>query len=289
VANPNGLIYSSPVYFDGKIYLQGVGDVLKAFALKLDPATNTMMLDETPVSQGTIVSGFPGTVESISADGTSNGIVWSPQVDAFGSSGPAVLRAYDANNLTTPLYSSDQAGPRDTAGGGVKFTTPTIANGTVYLGTQFEVDVYGLLRRSPAPAEAQQGNVLPTNLVSDLPGAAQLQDPHLVNPRGISKSGNPFWVSDSGASPSTVAQGTQALNMDFGALVLAQKQFAQDSRHDPGMAAMPAPGTGHDAPTQTLDRLFAAGWHPRVGHTNGAGVTMPALDQLFATGGSSDL
>jgi hypothetical protein len=148
VANPNGLIYSSPVYFDGKIYLQGVGDVLKAFALKLDPATNTMLLDKTPVSEGTIVSGFPGTVESISADGTSNGIVWSPQVDGFASSDPAILRAYDANNLSTPLYASNQAGPRDTAGGGVKFTTPTIANGMVYLGTQFEVDVYGLLRRS---------------------------------------------------------------------------------------------------------------------------------------------
>ena len=50
VANPHGLIYSSPVYVAGKIYIHGVGDVLKAFALKLDPATNTMMLDETPVS-----------------------------------------------------------------------------------------------------------------------------------------------------------------------------------------------------------------------------------------------
>ncbi|HEX3451573.1 MAG TPA: hypothetical protein VHS97_25190, partial [Isosphaeraceae bacterium] len=144
-ANPQGLIYSSPAYFDGKVYIQGVGDVIKAFALKLDPATNTMMLDETPVTQGNIVSGFPGTVESISADGTSNGIVWSAQVDGFASDGPAILRAYEANNLATPLYASNQAGPRDTAGGGVKFTTPTIANGHVYLGTQFEVDAYGLL------------------------------------------------------------------------------------------------------------------------------------------------
>src|SRR5260370_29546603 len=115
-----------------------------------------MMLNETPISQGTTVSAFPGTVESVSADGTSNGIVWSPQVDAFASSGPAILRAYDANNLSTPLYSSNQAGPRDTAGGGGKFVTPTIANGRVYLRAQFQVDVYGLPRRSPGPGEAQQ-------------------------------------------------------------------------------------------------------------------------------------
>lgn len=145
-ANPHGLIYSSPAYFDGKVYIQGVGDVLKSFALKVDPATNTMMLDETPVSQGTTVSGFPGEVQSVSANGNSNGIVWTAQVDASATGGPAILRAYNANDLSTPLYSSDQSGSRDTAGGGVKFTTPTIANGHVYLGAQFEVDVYGLLR-----------------------------------------------------------------------------------------------------------------------------------------------
>ena len=144
-ANPNGLIYSTPVYFDGKIYIQGVGDVLKAFALKLDPATNTMMLGETPVSQGTAVSGFPGEVQSVSANGTTNGIVWEAEVDGFATGAPAILRAYNANDLSTPLYASNQAGPRDTAGGGIKFSTPTIANGLVYLGTQTELDVYGLL------------------------------------------------------------------------------------------------------------------------------------------------
>jgi hypothetical protein len=144
MANPNGLIYSSPVYFDGKIYIQGVGDVLKAFALKLDPATNTMMIDETPVSEGTIPSGFPGTLPSVAADGTKNGIVWDAQVDSF-TGAPAILRAYDANDLSNVLYASNQAGSRDTAGGAVRFVTPAVANGHVYLGAQFEVDVYGLL------------------------------------------------------------------------------------------------------------------------------------------------
>src|SRR5256885_2079623 len=49
------------------------------------------------------------------------------------------------------------------------------------------------------------GNVLQTNLVSDLPGVAVVQDPNLVNPWGIAENSNsPFWVSDNGASVSTL-------------------------------------------------------------------------------------
>src|SRR5262245_58439152 len=71
-------------------------------------------------------------------------------------------------------------------------------------------------RRLPAPAfrptlEALEdrrllaGNVLQTNMVSDLPGVAQNLDPNLVNPWGISESsGSPFWVSDNGTGVSTL-------------------------------------------------------------------------------------
>ena len=48
-------------------------------------------------------------------------------------------------------------------------------------------------------------NVLQTNLVSDLPGVAQVQGPHLVNPWGISDAaGSPFWVSDNNAGVTTL-------------------------------------------------------------------------------------
>jgi uncharacterized protein (TIGR03118 family) len=55
------------------------------------------------------------------------------------------------------------------------------------------------------------GNVLQTNLVSDLPGVAAVTDPNLVNPWGISESpttptrpGSPFWISDNNAGVSSL-------------------------------------------------------------------------------------
>jgi uncharacterized protein (TIGR03118 family) len=56
-----------------------------------------------------------------------------------------------------------------------------------------------------AATASTSGTVLQTNLVSDLPGVAQLQDPNLVNPWGISASaGSPFWVSDNNAGVATL-------------------------------------------------------------------------------------
>jgi uncharacterized protein (TIGR03118 family) len=44
-----------------------------------------------------------------------------------------------------------------------------------------------------------------TNLVSDIPGLAQITDPQLVNPWGVSESAtSPFWVSDQATSNSTL-------------------------------------------------------------------------------------
>ena len=51
------------------------------------------------------------------------------------------------------------------------------------------------------------GTVVQTNLVSDLPGAAGVTDPNLVNPWGISESaGSPFWISDNNSGLSTLYQ-----------------------------------------------------------------------------------
>src|SRR5215469_8061520 len=61
------------------------------------------------------------------------------------------------------------------------------------------------LTQSASAAAAGFGTVLQTNLVSDLPGVAQVLDPNLVNPWGISQGeGGPFWTSDNNAGVSTL-------------------------------------------------------------------------------------
>jgi hypothetical protein len=92
--------------------------------------------------------GPQGATPVISSNGTNNAILWL--IDSSGAlttpNTLAILRAYDPNNLSNEIYNSAMAPAlRDAAGPAVKFTVPTVANAKVYVGTQTELDVYGLL------------------------------------------------------------------------------------------------------------------------------------------------
>jgi uncharacterized protein (TIGR03437 family) len=65
------------------------------------------------------------------------------------------LRAYDAANLNTELWDSDQNFARDGLGQFVKWSAPAVANGKVYAGTQNSLAVYGLLGGSTAAVTAK--------------------------------------------------------------------------------------------------------------------------------------
>ena len=134
-----GGIYSTPAFWQNSIYFAGQGDYVKQFLL-YDGRLST-----TPIEKSTNQVGYPGATPAISADGTANGIVWVLNTMAnFRSGGPVVLYAYDAVNVSRQLYNSSQ-NPGDQAGPTVKFNPPTVVNGKVYVGTNGEVDVYGLV------------------------------------------------------------------------------------------------------------------------------------------------
>lgn len=127
--------FGAPAYFDHKIYYGGVGDNLKAFAF------SNAKLVSTPVSRSTTTFAYPGTTPVISSNGTENGIVW-----AIGQSSPAVLYAYNAEDLSQELYNSNQSGTRDQFGSVDNFISPLVANGRVYVPMQTGVAVFGLLQ-----------------------------------------------------------------------------------------------------------------------------------------------
>ena len=141
-------MYGTPVFANGLLYVAPQAGMLESLRLS-DLSAGT-------VSQSSTVFGFPGASPAISSNRAGNAIVWALEVGGYLTKGPAVLHAYDASDLSRELYNSAQApGARDQAGPAVKFTVPTVANGRVYVGTQTELDVYGLFAQvvaAPPPA-----------------------------------------------------------------------------------------------------------------------------------------
>ena len=129
--------YNAPVYFNGTVYFGPVNDTLMAFRM------NNGLLSVTPTSKSSEVYTYPGGPIAVSANGTSDGILWAVQRN--GSAAPGGLRAYDAGNLAVQLYNSDQAGSRDTLDVAAKFSVPLVANGKVFVGSISQLTVYGLL------------------------------------------------------------------------------------------------------------------------------------------------
>jgi hypothetical protein len=135
-----GGLWATPGWWNNNVYFGGKDDYLKQYAF--DPATG--LLSTSPIAVSPTVFGFPGPTPSISANGTSDAIVWVLETDDFGK-GPATLHAYDANNIATEFYNSDQIASRDDPGIAVKFSVPTVANGKVYVPAIYELSVFGLL------------------------------------------------------------------------------------------------------------------------------------------------
>ena len=127
----SGGVWSKPSYFNGVVYYGAVGDSIKAF-----PVTGGK-LATTASSKSSHTFGYPGATPVISANGTTDGIVWVVE-----NSNNGVLHAYDATNLATELYNSTQGSNGQFSAN--KFITPMVTNGKVYVGTQNSVVAFGL-------------------------------------------------------------------------------------------------------------------------------------------------
>jgi hypothetical protein len=133
-ALPGG-IWSMPAYYNGEVFFGAVNGPIRAFQF------SKAVLGSTPASTTPETYPYPGATPSISANGSTNAILW-----AVANNSTAALYAYSAANLAQELYNTNQAANgRDHFGAGNKFMVPTIANGKVYVGTPNGVAAFGLL------------------------------------------------------------------------------------------------------------------------------------------------
>jgi hypothetical protein len=146
-------IYGTAAWFNGSVYMGVDPGPVAQFVLS---GRKLALGSTTPESIAKLTY---GATPFISANGSGNGIVWvldhgQPIQNPAGvTPSAAILRAFDANNISHELYNSSQ-NQADVAGLGIKFTAPIVANGKVFIGTAHdpltvanpkgELDVYGL-------------------------------------------------------------------------------------------------------------------------------------------------
>jgi len=139
-------------YYNGAaneyVYAWSENTSLQAFPF--NRSTGMIDVNNILVSSASGPTGGSGAVTSVSSNGNadSTGILWAafatPGCDAGHGACPGVLYAFSASNITTQLWSS-LGNQSDAVGNYAKFSSPTIANGHVYLATfSGYVDVYGL-------------------------------------------------------------------------------------------------------------------------------------------------
>jgi hypothetical protein len=162
VNNPNGnQARSTPAFWSGNVNSGDLGELylaphqgqltrypVCAGSAPICPASANTNIDPSGTELGY------STTPSVSSNGTdvSSAIVWGIKTNSSASGGdPAILYAFKADDLSE-LYDTTQCKQGgtlvDQPGPGEKFTVPTIANGYVFIGTQTDFDIYGVI--SPA-------------------------------------------------------------------------------------------------------------------------------------------
>jgi hypothetical protein len=150
-------VHGTPVFYDDgarkQLYVWGEEDHLRAYTL-VGHTFNTNPLHQSILEAP---DGMPGGILSLTANGKKpgTGVVWANVVlsgNANQESRPGVLRAFDARDVTRPLWSSEDNHDRDSFGNFAKFVPPSVADGKVFMATfSGRLVVYGLLQPPPRP------------------------------------------------------------------------------------------------------------------------------------------
>lgn len=196
-----GTMFGMPAFYNNRLYFQTAGTYLRAFAIA------NAQINPTPLSQSPETdSSSRGSNPSISANGATNGIVW--QLEAAPALGISTLRAYNAENLAQKLYDSYNSLPPTLPDQltFVKFVTPTIANGKVYVGGTNSVGVFGLkepslsITRDRATGYVQLTWHSPPDITNIVQVSMDLVTWTDLGPGGPTGNGNFQFVDSTGAA-----------------------------------------------------------------------------------------
>ena len=131
--------YGAIAYWNAHVFFASSDDYLRDYSI----ANGQLTLK----ARSSIKFENPGATPSVSADGNKNAIVWAIATKTWnGAERPAVLYAFDGNNIEQPIYTSEQNSKRDRAAMATRFVIPLVVDGRVYFGARGEVEVYGLLK-----------------------------------------------------------------------------------------------------------------------------------------------
>jgi hypothetical protein len=131
--------YGAPAWWNGHLYFFGGEDALKEFAVVGG------RMATAPAHHGSTRFQSPGAIPSVSANGNRDGIVWVVLAKPYAERRevPAILQAYDAEDVSRLLYTTEHDA-LNMPGPAVRLTIPMVANGRVYLAGRSAVSVYGL-------------------------------------------------------------------------------------------------------------------------------------------------
>jgi len=128
-------VYGAPAYWNGNIYFGSAFGPLRQYNISNATLQQVAIGTHTYAASG---QNGRGPLTVVSANGTSDAIVWTAENDLNTNGTEGWLRAYDATNVSKQLYVSN-------FGLGSNFVIPTVINGQVFVSGRSTLYVYGNL------------------------------------------------------------------------------------------------------------------------------------------------